>query len=105
MNDIATLYSKSQQGGELPYFVGKQYGTGWFRNIARFAFPIVKRIGQAIYNTASDVIMRKRPLLPSLKNNAIEAAGSVLPTVVNMIKKPKTSINKRKRVKGTIFAK
>ena len=104
MNEIATLYSQSQQGGELPYFVGKQYGTGWLRNIARFAFPIIKRIGRALFNTASDVVVKNQKILPTLKSHAIDAAGSVLPTIANMIRKP--SINKRrKRTHGTIFAK
>jgi hypothetical protein len=115
MNDIASLYSQSQQGGELPYFVGKQYGTGWLRNLARIAFPILKRFGRAAVNTASDVIMRNKSILPSLKSHAIDAASSVLPQVSNIIssrlggpsaKRAKTGINKRrKRLHGTIFSK
>ncbi len=38
MNKIITsAYSGDQSGGDLPYFVGKQYGGGWLRTVARFA--------------------------------------------------------------------
>ena len=41
---LADFYSKPQLGGDLPYFVGKQYGGGWLKTIGRFAFPIIKKI-------------------------------------------------------------
>jgi len=102
MNEIASLYSTSQQGGELPYFVGKQYGTGWLRTLGRFAFPILKRLGRAAFNTASDVIMKNKNILPTIKSHAMDAV-SYLPS---LIKTEKPSINNRKKRRhSTIFTK
>lgn len=110
MNDIASLYSTSLSGGELPYFIGKQYGAGWFRNIARMAFPILKKFGSALVNTASDWINDKK-ILPSLKRNVVDAAKESVPDVISLIKNDdkqstkvpprKKSINKRRKL--TIF--
>ena len=109
MDEIASLYSKGQQGGDLPYFVGKQYGSGWFRNIARMVFPFLKRFGKVAVDTAQDVLSNK-PILPSLKRHAIDAAKETLPAVAGMIanrfggsKKKKRSINKARKGR-TIFS-
>lgn len=64
MSDLDKLifqeYSSQSGNGSMPYFVGKQYGGGWLRNIARFAFPFVKKalgfVGNIASNTAEDVI-------------------------------------------------
>ena len=89
--DIISLYSNSQAGGELPYFVGKQYGSGWLRTIGRFALPILKRIGSFGMKTAQDVIANNGKILPTLKSNALAELGNVvssLPSgVTNMIPK------------------
>jgi hypothetical protein len=112
MNEIASLYSKSQQGGELPYFVGKQYGSGWLRTIARMAFPILKRFGLAASNVAGDVIMKNKSILPSIKTHGMDALGStvgeLVPQVTKLFKRQqpvqrKSSMNKRRKVHGTIF--
>ena len=112
MNDIATLYSKNQQGGELTFFVGKQYATGWLRTIARMAFPILKRLGIIAANTASDVIMKDQKVLPSLKQNVQDALGyknEDVVTVPTQRKRKKKfgmkSMNKRRKLTGTIFQK
>ena len=47
-------------GGELPYFVGKQYGNGWLRTIERLAFPILRRIAGVAADTAKDVIVKEK---------------------------------------------
>ena len=53
-------YSGQNGYGSLPFFVGKQYGTGWLRNIARMAFPFLKKalgvVGNIAVNTAGDLI-------------------------------------------------
>lgn len=74
---IAKAYSKPQQGGELPYFVGKQYGSGWFQNVGRLAFPILKRITRALGNTAEDVIVNNKGIGESLKSNAMNEIGDI----------------------------
>ena len=89
--DILSLYSTSQAGGELPYFIGKQYGSGWLRTIGRFALPILKRIGSFGMKTAKDIIENNGKVLPTLKSNALAELGNVvssLPSgVTNMIPK------------------
>ena len=64
MYDIDKLilqeYSGQNGYGSLPYFVGKQYGNGWLRNIARMAFPFLRKalgvVGNIAVNTAGDLI-------------------------------------------------
>jgi hypothetical protein len=127
------MYSRPQQGGELPYFVGKQYGSGWLRTIGRIALPILRKLGLsaakaatgALAATATDVLMKKANLGQSLKNNAIIAAKQTLPTIktealglINKIDSRKRksgsqskrgshskSINKHRKLDGTIFGK
>lgn len=107
--DIINLYSKNQTGGELPYFIGKQYGSGWLRTISRIAFPILRRLGLVAAKTVSDVVLKKQKILPSLQSNVRTAVGTVLPMVTDMLSGKrsappvKKSINKRK--KHTIFKK
>ena len=113
-SDIVDSYSSSQDGGELPYFVGKQYGSGWLKTIGRFAMPLLKRLGRIGMKTAKDVIMNDAKILPSLKANAISDFQDVIPKVNSMlgditnVRKRKTSkrhsnINKRYKGNGTIF--
>ena len=62
----------SQGGGDLPYFAGKQYGTGWLSTIGKYAFPILKRLFNVASNTAEDVLVKEKPILSSLKEHAIK---------------------------------
>ena len=102
-NDIINLYSGAQNGGELPYFVGKQYGSGWLKTIGRFALPILKRIGSVLFRTATDVVGDKdKKVLPTLANYAGQEISKVIEK-----RKPTTSqtgINKRRKM-NTIFQK
>lgn len=70
--NIAAAYSQS--GGDLPFFIGKQYGAGgWLRTIARFAFPLIKRALGVAVNTADDMIKNKRSKLgPTVKRHAMK---------------------------------
>ena len=104
---IVDIYSQPQTGGELPYFVGKQYGSGWLKTLGRFAFPILKRIGSFLGKTASDVLIKDKPVLDSLKHNAMDEVEDIIPGVFSTQppkKKSKKDINKLK-TKGTIFSK
>ena len=108
MNDITEIYSVTQQGGELPFFAGRQYGTGWFRTIARMAFPILKKLGIIAANTASDVIIKDKKVIPTLKHYVQDAIGlnDSVPVPVSSRKRKRfgmKSINKRRKVTGTIF--
>jgi hypothetical protein len=104
-NAIAQVYS-GQVGGDLPFFVGKQYGSGWLRTIAKFAFPILKRILGVATNTADDVIMKDQNLVSSLGKNAVSEINNFMTGKALSINEAK----KRSRVKvskldaaGTIF--
>lgn len=93
--DIIALYSTSQTGGDLPYFVGKQYGSGWLQTIGRFALPILRRIGAVGMKTAQDVINNKAKILPSLKTNVMNEFNNFLDSdeLAKMISKPKGEEN------------
>ena len=71
----------SQEGGNLPFFVGKQHGSGWLRTLARFAFPLLKGAAKVVGNTAQDVIYDKKKLLPALQENAVEAATKAITSI------------------------
>ena len=77
-----------QGGGELAYFVGKQYGSGWLRTLGRFAFPILKRVVRVAGNVAKDALNKpEKPILSSLRDNALSevarTAGDVIGTSIN----------------------
>ena len=88
-NAIAIVYS-GQVGGDLPFFLGKQYGSGWLRTIAKFAFAILKRILGVATNTADDVIMKDKKFLSSLGQNTMNEIG-------NLMTGKALSINKAKK--------
>ncbi len=72
---IANAYSveaANQIGGDLPFFIGKQHGSGWLGTIARFAFPLIKRFVGAAGNVAEDMIYKKKPFGASVKRNAMK---------------------------------
>jgi len=71
----------NQLGGDLPFFVGKQYGSGWLSTLAKVAFPILKRlVGAASHvasNVAQDVIYNERPIGEAVKEHALKAGGTL----------------------------
>ena len=103
MDDALTLaYSGQQSGGDLPYFVGKQFGGGgWLKTLARIAFPVLRGLAGVAANTAEDVIMRDKAVLPALRDNALDKITNVVTQT------PSSSINKRKRsgTSNNIFTK
>ena len=84
--EIRNFYSSAQRGGELPYFVGKQYGSGWLKTLGRFALPILRRIGGVAMKTASDVINKDASILPTLTNYAMEEVNKT--GILDAFKKP-----------------
>jgi hypothetical protein len=80
---IAQAYS--QEGGDLPFFVGKQYGSGWLRTLARIAFPIVKRAVRVAGRTADDVINTNKDWKTSLQDNTLEEVGNAVNTTINRV--------------------
>jgi len=74
LNPIVAAYSAddaNQLGGDLPYFVGKQYGSGWLRTLAKVAFPILRRVVGAAGNAAQDVIYNNRSVGEAVRDSAV----------------------------------
>ena len=70
-DDITKIYSGPVQGGgDLPYFVGRQYGNGWLRTLGRFAFPILRRVLGAALNTGDDIVHNRKDWKTSIRDNA-----------------------------------
>ena len=90
MYDIDKLilheYSGQDGYGSLPYFVGKQYGTGWLRNIIRMAFPFLRKalgvVGNIAVNTAGDLV-----------NDENKSVGSTL--LENTVKETRNAFNRK----------
>lgn len=98
------LSNANQVGGELPYFVGKQYGNGWLRTLAKVAFPIVKRVAGVASNAAEDIIFNKKPVGSAIKDSALNELGKIMgqsqqppPQQQRRRQQPRTSINRQKR--------
>ena len=80
---ILQEYSGQTGYGTMPYFVGKQYGNGWLRNIARIAFPFLRKalgfVGNVAMNTAGDLIHNENKTVgEALSENAIAAVKNVV---------------------------
>ncbi len=109
MNKIITsIYSgDSQGGGDLPYFVGKQYGSGWLRSVARFAFPLFKKVlksaGSVALNTAGDLLKGddNKAFGETLRKNALKELKSATTNSINRGYKRK----RQQSSQGTIFSK
>ena len=87
---ISNTYSDlgaNQFGGHLPYFVGKQYGSGWLGTFAKMAFPFLKKLVGIASNTAEDVIYKEKPIGEAVKDQLAK-------TVTNLVGS-NTSINRR----------
>jgi hypothetical protein len=108
MNDklIVQAYSAPQFGGDLPYFVGRQYGSGRLRDIAKFAFPILKRVvgglGSVAASTAEDMIEKRKPFRESLKSNAGKEALKVMRGKGIKRRRVSKGIKRRKKAR-TVF--
>lgn len=110
LDPIAYAYSGQDGGASLPYFVGKQYGNGWLRTLARIAFPILKKVvgfaGNVASNTAEDMINNKKSFRESLKDNALGEAQRTFMSGKRAASFSSINTPKKKRIKSkeTIFA-
>jgi hypothetical protein len=101
--DITKLYSGPVQGGgDLPYFVGKQFGNGWLRTLGRFAFPILRRIVGAALNTGDDIINKRKDWKSSIRDNTMAEVGDYMK---GRGRKRRSTINKSIDPPSSIFAK
>lgn len=101
---VTKFYSgPNMSGGDLPYFVGKQYGSGWLKTLGRFAFPLLRKVANVALNTGQDVV-QGRDWKESLRDNTMSEVGRLIQSRPRS--KGKTSINKRKNsgLAKTIFA-
>ena len=85
-----------QDGGDLAYFQGKQYGSGWLRTLGRFAFPILKRVVRVAGNVAQDAINNpEKPILSSIRDNALgevaQAVGQAAGSSINRARKRRSN--------------
>ena len=78
----------NQLGGDLPYFVGKQYGSGWLGTLARVAFPILKRIVGVASSAAEDVLYKDKPIGKTLKKHAAKEITNVVGSLIRGPKPP-----------------
>ena len=104
--DICKFYA--QTGGSLPYFAGipQQYGGGGIlRNIARFAFPLLKRAIKVVTNTAEDVLDGNDTFKNSLINNAANEVMSFTTTTRTPTKRKAMKRTAKRRKNGPTPAK
>lgn len=92
----------TQDGGDLAYFTGKQYGSGWLRTLGRFAFPILKRVVRVAGNVAQDALDNpEKPILSSIRDNAL---SEVAKTVGKGVRSSINTARKRKLANPPFFA-
>ena len=105
---ITRYYSGGQTGGaSLPYFVGRQYGAGWLRAIARLALPLITSAvgaaGTVAAKTASDLIEDRKSFKESLKDNTLnEIRSRVLKRAAPINRSHVTKKKKRRTIFGHI---
>ena len=83
--NIIHMYSRPQQGGDLAFFRGKQYGGNWKAVFGRYALPILKKLGifiakltsKALWNADRNVFGKKT----KVKDALISSAKEVLPEI------------------------
>ena len=92
--DIINLYSRPQQGGELPYFTGRQYGGNWKQILGRFALflgrkfglPVAKTVGSAALKAANEAIFNKRPVKEAIKENMLNTLPQIKSQAIDTMK-------------------
>ena len=89
-NVVKAYDGGDQDGGDLAYFVGKQYGSGWLRTLGRFAFPILKRVVRVAGNVAQDALDNPdKPILNSIRDNALNEVAKTVGSSINTAVKRK----------------
>jgi hypothetical protein len=96
----------NQMGGDLPYFVGRQYGgaSSWLGSLVKMAFPILLKklfgLGRSI---ADDVISKKKSFGESVKDHATSAVEGIVRSSKDHEdqKGSGSTINRRKRKRNS----
>lgn len=92
--DIVNIYSRPQQGGELPYFIGNQQGGNWLQTIGRWAMPILRKFGvpiakafgKAAWNTGKNIVNKEKNWRDAFKDNARDALPVVKRNTIDALK-------------------
>ena len=84
-------------GGDLPFFIGRQYGSGWMSTFAKVAFPIFKKLAKVAENVAQDVIYKEKGVGESIKEQALNVVDEFVNPSINSVTK------KRKRISTTNY--
>ena len=89
--DILRSYDGGNQDeGDLAYFTGNQYGSGWLRTLGRFAFPMLKKVVRVAGNVAQDALDNpEKPILNSIRDNAINEVAKTVGSSINTTRKRK----------------
>ena len=90
----------NQLGGELPYFVGKQYGgaSSWLGSLVKMAFPIlIKKLLGLGRSVADDVITRKKTIGESIKDHAMQTVQGFARSNEVLDEQKGSSINRREK--------
>ena len=92
--------SANQIGGDLPYFVGRQYGSGWLGTLAKVAFPILKRIAGVASRAAEDVIYNEKPVKAAIVDRTMGAINDFVqqPTSIN-----RTKVTRKRKSNSTNY--
>ena len=91
-------------GGELPYFVGKQYGgaSSWLGSLVKMAFPIlIKKLLGLGRSVADDVITRKKTIGESIKDHAMQTVQGFARSNEVLDEQKGSSINRRGKKRKT----
>ena len=92
--DIINLYSRPQQGGDLPYFTGRQYEGNWKQTLGRFALlfgrkfalPTAKTVGSAALKAVNDAIFNKKPIKEAMKENMLSTLPQIKSQAIDTMK-------------------
>ncbi len=112
---IIDFYRQPQMGGGMPVFTGSrryQSGGGFFSTLARFALPLLGKVGKRALSvaarTATDVLDRHRPIKDALYDNTMQEVRTVFsPNASSPINKVGGGRGRRRRqriVAGDIFS-
>ena len=92
-NVVKAYDGGDQDRGDLAYFVGKQYGSGWLRTLGRYAFPILKRVVRVAGNVAQDALDNPdKPILNSIRDNALSEVAETVGSSINTAIKRKAPL-------------
>ena len=106
MDDLLyATYSRPQSGGNLPVFSGSKRhlkGGGFFGTLARFAFPLLKKLGKHALGAAArggiEYLAGNKKFIPAMKDEV----GREIANIAS-INKHRVPPRRKKRKRSTNF--